>query len=58
MPKVQIQADLSEELFQRYEGEAGRSGVPVQSLVEETVKILLREMERHEAEGDDEPILV
>ena len=58
MPKVQIQADLSEELFQRYKGEAGRSGVEVQQLIEETVKILLQEMERHEAEGDDEPILV
>ncbi len=53
MPKVRIVAELSEEFFRAYEGEARRRGVNVETLVEQTVNTLLKELEREE---EDYPV--
>jgi len=57
MAKVQIWADLSDESFCAYLCEAQRLGVGVESLVEQTVNTLLREMEREMEAGADHPII-
>jgi hypothetical protein len=51
MPRVRIEAELSEEHLRAYEAEAARQGVPVERLVEQTVNVLLRELERDELDG-------
>ncbi|UCF41020.1 MAG: hypothetical protein JSW43_01385 [Gemmatimonadota bacterium] len=57
MRKVRVWAELSEEAFHAYEGEARRRGVEVETLVEQTVNCLLQELEREEKEGTDYPII-
>ena len=57
MRKVQIRAELSDELYHAYEGEARRRGVEVETLVEQTVNCLLQELEREENEGTNFPIV-
>jgi hypothetical protein len=57
MRRVQVWAELSDETFDAYEGEARRRGVKVESLVEQTVNCLLRELEQEEFEGTDHPII-
>jgi len=51
MYKVQVWAELSDEIYHQYESEARRQGVELQILVEQTVNCLLKEMEREENEG-------
>jgi hypothetical protein len=51
MHRVRVWAELSDDRFHAYECEARRRGVPVESLVEQTVNALLRELEL-EAEQD------
>jgi hypothetical protein len=51
MPKIRIEAELSEEHLRAYQGEAQRRGVPVERLVEQTVNLLLQELEREESDG-------
>lgn len=51
MPKIHIEAELSEENLRAYEGEARRQGVPVETLVQQTVNVLLRELEQEERDG-------
>jgi len=58
MPKVQIWVEVSEEHFHRYEGEARRRGVPVESLVSHTVNCLLKEFEDEERECPDRLLLM
>jgi hypothetical protein len=53
MPKVTVQAELTEQHLRAYEAEARRQGVRVESLVEQTVNTLLKELEREE---EDSPI--
>ena len=53
MPKVRIEAELSETLFRAYEDEARRQGVRVEALVQQTVNCLLKDLEREE---EDHPI--
>jgi hypothetical protein len=53
MPKVKIEAQLSEECYHTYEVEAKRQGVPIETLVERTVNVLLKEKE---CEEDSDPI--
>ncbi len=48
MPEVKVQARISEEHLRAYEAEAIRRGVPVAKLVEQTVNVLLAELERAE----------
>ncbi len=50
MRKVQVWAEVSDTHFREYEGEAARQGVRVESLIEQTVNCLLRELERDEEE--------
>ena len=50
MRKVQVWAEVSDTHFREYEGEAARRGVPVESLIQQTVNCLLRELERDEEE--------
>ncbi len=57
MRKVRVWAELSEEAFHAYEGEARRRGVQVETLVEQTVNCLLQELEREENEGINYPII-
>jgi hypothetical protein len=56
--KVHIWAQLGDETFRAYEGEAKRRGVDVETLVEQTVNKLLEELELEEEEGTDHPIIV
>lgn len=58
MAKVQIWVEVSEEHFHRYEGEARRRGVPVETLVAHTVNCLLREFEDEERECPDRLLLM
>jgi hypothetical protein len=51
MHKVQVWAELSDEIYHQYECEARRQGVDLESLVQQTVNCLLEEMEREENEG-------
>ncbi len=53
MHKVKVVAELSDEFFRSYEAEARRQGVKVESLVQQTVNTLLRELEQEE---EDHPI--
>lgn len=50
MHRVRVWAELSDEKFHDFEGEAQRQGVQVEQLVEQTVNCLLRELERDEEE--------
>jgi hypothetical protein len=58
MAKVQIWVEVSEEHFHRYEGEARRRGVPVETLVAHTVNCLLKEFEDEERECPDRLLLM
>jgi hypothetical protein len=51
MPKVRIEAELSEEHLRAYQDEAKRQGVPVELLVQQTVNVLLQELEQEESDG-------
>ena len=57
MRKIRVWAELSDEAYHAYEGEARRRGVEVETLVEQTVNCLLQELEREENEGTDFPIV-
>jgi len=58
MRKVRIWAELSDERLHDYELEARRQGVEVERLVEQTVNVLLHEMEQEQDEGLDVPVTV
>jgi hypothetical protein len=51
MQRVQVWAQLSDETHHAYECEARRRGVTIETLVEQTVNCLLKELEREENEG-------
>ncbi len=51
MPRIRIEADLSEENLRAYAAEAARQGVKVECLVEQTVNALLRELDQDERDG-------
>ncbi len=53
MPKVRLQVEVSEELLHRYEDVAKRQGNPVEQLLEQTVQVLLEDMEADEREPPD-----
>jgi hypothetical protein len=53
MHSVRVSAELSDEMFHAYEGEATRRGVSVESLIQQTVNCLLQELEQEEREGTD-----
>jgi hypothetical protein len=53
MRSIQVRADLSDEMYHAYEGEAARQGVSVESLIQQTVNCLLHELEQEEREGTD-----
>lgn len=56
MTKVRICAEVPEEFYRHLVEEAARRGVTVESLVEQTVKSLIEELEQDEREGTDHPI--
>ena len=58
MPKVQIRVELSEEHLRQLNDAAKRRGVPVETLVEQTVNRLVAESERDERDGTDHPIVL
>jgi hypothetical protein len=51
MHKVSVVAEMSDEMFAAYEGEARRQGVDIERLVQQTVNCLIRELEAEEREG-------
>ncbi|NIQ57294.1 MAG: hypothetical protein GWN71_29045 [Gammaproteobacteria bacterium] len=48
MPEINVKARISEKHFRAYQAEARRQGVPVETLVEQTVNCLMAELEREE----------
>lgn len=56
MRKIQVWAQITDRHYRAYECEAERQGVPVESLVQQTVNSLLRELEREEEEDRDHDI--
>ncbi len=57
MTKVEIRIELAREIYVGYQREAERRGVTVESLVEQTVNGLLKELQREEEDGTDHPII-
>jgi hypothetical protein len=53
MRRIQVWAELSDDMYHAYEGEATRRGVDVESLIQQTVNCLLHELEEEEREGAD-----
>ncbi len=51
MPRIRIEAELSDEHLRAYQDEAKRQGVSVESLVQQTVNVLLKELEQEESDG-------
>lgn len=51
MHRIPVTAELSDEMYGAYEGEARRQGVAIERLVQQTVNCLLRELEAEEREG-------
>jgi low affinity Fe/Cu permease len=58
MAKVQIWVELSDEHLHKLSDAAEHKGVPVERLVEQTVKKLIEENEREEHDGTDHPIVM
>ena len=52
MPKVKIEAELSDTFYRAYQAEARRQGVEIEALVEQTVNCLLKELEREEEDHE------
>jgi hypothetical protein len=52
MHKVRVWAELSDEMFHSYEGEAQRQGVKVEALIQQTVNCLIKELEEEERESE------
>lgn len=50
MHRIQVWAELSDEAYHAYVGEAQRQEVAVEELVQRTVNCLLQELERDERE--------
>jgi hypothetical protein len=51
MPRVQVWAELSDDMFEALRAEARRQGVALESLVEQTINCLIRELDAEEHEG-------
>jgi len=51
MHRVQVWAELSDDMFEAMEGEARRQGVALEALVEQTVNCLIKELDQEEHEG-------
>jgi hypothetical protein len=51
MPRIRVEAELSEEQLRAYQDQAKRQGVPVERLVQQTVNILLRELEQEQLDS-------
>jgi len=56
MRKVQVWVELPDDKFRAYVSESDRQGVTVESLVQRTVQLMLRDSERAEREGTDHPV--
>jgi len=57
MRRVRISVDIDDEVYSAFQREGQRLNVSVESLLEQTVQGLLREMHREESEGTDHPII-
>ena len=57
MRKVRVCIELADERYRSFESEARRRGVSVESLLEQMVAGLLRELEQEEDDGVDHPII-
>jgi hypothetical protein len=58
MRKVRVCVDLPENHYRAFAAEAGRRGVSVEDLVQQTVQGLLEELEREEEDGTDHPVFI
>lgn len=57
MHKVRVTAELTDQTFRAYESEARRRGIQVETLLEQTVNGLLKELESEERDGTDHLIV-
>ena len=55
--RLRIWVDLPDEAYRSYVSEGRRTGVEVETLVQQTVDGLLRELDREEREGTDHVII-
>jgi hypothetical protein len=51
MHKIRVWAELSDEMYEQYEGEARRQGVAIEALVQQTVNCLIKELDEEEHEA-------
>jgi hypothetical protein len=51
MHKVRVWVEMSDDMFEAYEGEARRQGVTLEALVQQTVNCLIKELDDEEHEG-------
>lgn len=57
MRRVRISVDIDDEVYSAFQREGQRRNMSVESLLEQTVQGLLKEMHREESEGTDHPII-
>jgi hypothetical protein len=58
MHKVQVWVELPDEKFRAYVSESLRQGVTVESLVERSVQLMLRDSLEAERDGTDHPVFL
>jgi hypothetical protein len=58
MTRVKICVDLPDQEYRLFAAEAKRRGVTPESLVEECVAGLIRELDQEERDGTDHPIVL
>jgi len=51
MHMIRVWAELSDDMFEAYEAEAQRQGVTIESLIQQTVNCLIKELDAEEHEG-------
>jgi hypothetical protein len=51
MHMIRVWAELSDDMFEAYQAEARRQGVPIDSLIQHTVNFLIKELDAEEREG-------
>ena len=51
MHMIRVWAELSDDMFEAYEAEARRQRVTIESLIQQTVNCLIKELDAEEHEG-------
>jgi hypothetical protein len=58
MTRVRVCVDIADEHYRQFQAEARRRDVPVESLIEQCVAGLVRELEQEESDGTDHPVVM